>query len=169
MLKSKNKNYFLVLILIVNIILGGILVWLAFDVNSLSEQNALTKRQLDDLSIKKSNLATNRLESLKINDSLQILDGYFVSADQKVLMIADLEKLASKAGVAYVLNNAVDASRVLLDISVKGSFRNIYYFISLMEANHYWVSFEKISLLRGTEKGIGVWSGSMVISIPNSD
>lgn len=169
MQKSKSKNYLPILIIIADIILAVFLVWLVMQTNNFSEQNALLKGQLDDLAAKKSELSTNKTGSAHLADSLQILDGYFVSSDQKVLLIDSLEKLASQAGIGYVLNNAIDGDRISLDISVKGSFRSIYYFIRLLETSGYWVSFEKLSLSRGTDKVVGDWSGSMVINIPNSD
>jgi hypothetical protein len=167
--KNKVKNYFPTLIILANIILAVFLGWLIIQVNQQSNQNALVKNQLADLTTQKSQMSMSKTESGRLADSLQILNGYFVSPEEKVLLIDRLEKLADKAGITYSLNNAIDGERVSLDMSVKGTFRNIYYFIKLLESNNYWVSFEKISLSRGTDKGAGTWSGSLVITIPKSD
>ena len=133
MLQNKSKNYFPILIITADIVLVIFLGWLVIQVNSLSGQNALIKSQLDDLTAQKSQLSTNRTESGRLADSLQILNGYFVSSEEKVLLIDNLEKLANQAGITYTLNNAIDGERIALDMSVKGTFRNIYYFIKLIK------------------------------------
>lgn len=168
MSKNNPPNYFPIMIITADIILVVFLGWLIIQTNSLSKQNAVVKGQLDDLTAKKSQLSTNKTESGRLADSLQILNGYFVSPEEKVLVIDNLEKLASQAGITYTLNNALDGERVALDMSVKGSWRNIYYFIRLLETDNYWISFEKISLARGTDKEVGTWSGSLVINIPQT-
>lgn len=169
MTNNKLKKYLPMLIITVDIILVLFLLWSMYKVNSLSNQNALIKWQVDELIDKKSKLSTNKSEVGRLDESLMILNSYFVSSEERVSMIDNLEKLAGKSNVGYVLNNAIEGDRMSLDIGVKGSFRNIYYFIRLLETSGYWVSFEKVSLSRSTEGGIGSWSGSIVVNIPNSD
>jgi len=170
MTKNKTKNYlFFVTIIIADVILVILLIWLVTQSNSLSEQNALLKGQLDDITAKKSTITNNKTEALRFAESFQVLNKYFTTSDQKVLLFVELEKLANQAGISYNLNNATEATRIYIDMNIKGSFQNIYHFIRLLETNGYWVSFEKILLVRGTEKGVANWSGSIVINIPNLD
>jgi hypothetical protein len=165
---SKTKKYFPVIIIFIDIVLIVFLIWLVTQVNNLSGQNALVKNQLDTISLKESRLSTSKMEASRLVDSLQKISGYFISPEEKIVVIDNLEKLASRAGIAYTLNNAVDGERMSLDMNVKGSFQNIYYFIRLLETSGYWVSFENFSLSRGTTGKTGGWSGSIVINIPNS-
>lgn len=169
MIANKKINYLPILIILGNLILLVFLGWLIFQTNNLSTQNASVENQLISLMKKKNEIISSKNDSTYLVDSLKVLNGYFILPDQKVLVIANLEKLAKQAGIDYVLNNAIDGQRVSLDMSVGGPFKNIYYFIRLLETNGYWVSFEKISLSKGAVAKSSHWVGSMVVSIPNAD
>lgn len=168
MFSRKTRNYFPIFIIFADILLVVFLIWLVIQTSSLSSQNALLKRQSDDAAAKKNQLFNNRIEAGRISDSLEILNGYFISPEEKFLVIDNLEKLASIAHITYILNNAIDGEQVSLDLSVKGPFQNIYHFMRLLETGGYWVSFEKILLSRGVEANKVNWTGSIVISIPNA-
>jgi len=154
------------LFIVVNIILLVGLIWLIFQTYELSTRNALLRGQLSELDSKKNKLSNSQLEFNRSASSLEILNGYFVAPDQKVALMDNLEKLAKKAGIVYTLNSVLDQSQFSLDISISGSFKNIYYFTRLVETSGYWVSFKKMSLSQGTKDSDGDWSGSLVISIP---
>ncbi len=170
MLHLKTKYYTAALIILADIILVIFLFWCLGQLISLSDQNAQILGKLEELTAKKSKVSLNKVAADRSAESVEILNKYFISSEEKVLALDALEKLASKSGINYTLNNATDGERVMLDISVKGSYGNIYYFIKLLENSDYWVSFEKISLSRGVElKAAGAWSGSLVVGIPTTE
>jgi hypothetical protein len=158
----------LILVILGDIILAAFLVWSFYQFRGLSAQNSLLDDNIENLSFKKRSMLSNKTESGYLDNSILVLKSYFISSDQKIAVIDNLEKIAGRSGITYVLNNAVDGEKVSLDIGVRGSFRDIYYFIRLLEESGYWVSFDKVSLSRNSDRE-GNWSGSMVINIPNLD
>ena len=82
MTKNKTKNYlFFVTIIIADVILVILLIWLVTQSNSLSEQNALLKGQLDDITAKKSTITNNKTEALRFAESFQVLNKYFTTSE----------------------------------------------------------------------------------------
>jgi len=162
-MRTKNSIASIVSITALVILLAGGLWWLSLASIRLSEQNAVLSAKIGEIQNKRNDYSGAKSETIKIKDGLVALSGYFVTSDQKVVAIDRLEKLAETAGVKYSLNNAIEGEKVSFDLTASGPFRNIYYFLKLLEQSGFWVSFDRLSLSRNAQ---GTWTGSMIISIP---
>jgi|GEM_PF-3656849 len=164
-MQKKSSNFSITITISLVFVLGGGLWWLSLATMGLSEQNAVLSAKISEIESKRSDYSGAKAETAKIKDGLAALAGYFIAPDQKVVAIDRLENLAETAGVKYSLNNAIEGEKVSFDLTAVGPFRNIYYFLKLLEDSGYWVSFDRLSLARNAD---GTWTGSMIISIPES-
>lgn len=167
MLKCKKTNFFWIPVLIIDVLLLSILFFISLRALDVAGKNSVMDLELAELGLERGGASPAKSGGRSITDSLQILTGYFVAPDQKVSVIDTLEKMAGQSGILYEFNNALEGDRIRLDIGITGSFSNIYYFISLLENAGYWVTFEKMSLTRGTTENPSAWSGNLQINIPN--
>jgi len=162
---NKNSKISLIIALVAMLFLFGGLIWFSSPTLDLSEQNDVLSTKINEIEAKRNDYSGVKSGAVETQEKLAILAGYFISPDGKVVAIDRLESIAKTAGVKYSLNNAIDGPRVSFDLSVNGSFRNIYQFLKLLETSGYWVSFDHLSLARGVN---GIWSGSMVVNIPEA-
>jgi len=162
---SSKKHITLAAILIIDLLLATILFVEIRRTINLAEMNAESTIRIGELESRQADFSGFRSVNSGLNGKLTILKSFLVAADEKVAVIDQLEELADLAGIKYVLNSAVDSEQISLDAGVTGSFRNIYYFLKLVENAGYWVSFEKMAMSRSAIEG-GVWTGNILISIP---
>lgn len=161
MVNRSAKKVF-IFVVSVNLVVVILVTWFLFySISSFRTNEILVEKAGQE----SANLnSPSRGQSGYLAKSLDDLNAYFVSPEGRVALLAELEALAAQSGITYVLNSANDGPQISLDLNVRGTFQNIYYFIRLLESSGYWVSFENVSLSKGTD---GKWSGSLVVSIPN--
>ena len=100
-----------------------------------------------------------------------VLDTYLVHQDTFVPFVEEMESLGTHAGVALTVENAAPSSdnrTLTLTMSVGGSFEDIAYFLSLLEAFPAKVSFREARILKNTPDKSGrapktPWGGSFIV------
>jgi hypothetical protein len=145
------------------ILIFGAVIYLSY---GLAGENGRINARLAELELEQSQFAGTKKEATKLSAAQTILARYSIAKGQEVGLVSGLEELGKKAGVSYVLNNAALADKVTLDLSVNGSYGNVYYFIKLLENYGFSVSFERLALSRGALAKQVSWTGNMQVSIP---
>lgn len=162
-----KRNKLIVSLAIADLATIVIVVVLAFVAQQQSQLVADLTEQADALSQKQSSL--DRLKSSSA-DNQKIINALFLNDKTKAALIGELEELGAVAGVNYTLNNAEDKDGLKYDVTVKGSFTDVYQFISLVENLPYeatleTVNVEKMPNPKGGEAGL--WSANLVIRVAN--
>ena len=100
----------------------------------------------------------------KLEDA--VLGTYFVGEDEKVVLIEQLEALATQSGVGYELGNATDKDALTLDIGLTGSFSSIYYYLELLEHLPHKAVVERLELANGVKDSdtSSKWQAQVVVS-----
>lgn len=165
MIPGKNKKG-IIAIIILDLVLATVLGWSCLETIHLAEQNAQMSAQISEFENRRQNFSKVRSETDDLKMTLDVLNSYLIPSDQRVLLIDTLEDLGRLAGIKYELNNASEGERLSLDANLSGSFVDIFHFLKLAESSGYWLTYEKLSLLRAAG-GKGGWSGSLVVNIPS--
>jgi len=121
-------------------------------------------------------LETEQLQSTKhlINDTREQrekLNNYFVTEDEIVVFIEQIESLGSFAGVSLELN-AVDVvsdagdDALSLKFTTYGSWEGTYYLLALIETLPYNIYIERVRVLREDSENKGSqWRGDFNIRL----
>ncbi|MCX6713153.1 MAG: hypothetical protein NTY66_03030 [Candidatus Vogelbacteria bacterium] len=161
----QNRYLKLIWIILVVAAILAVLSWLLFRTADLVRQNGQMTGQIADRQLSGSGDGASRTEVAKLKEVQAILDRYIVGQDDQISVISDLENLARTTNVKYTLKNALLTDKLALDIEVSGTYRDLYWFIRLIEEKGYWVSFEKLALSRAALAD-GSWSGILTITVP---
>lgn len=167
MTNFKEKKYLLIFLFIIILLLGGLLFWVSRQTLSLARENALLEARNIEMTNVSQRFSLFRTSPNSSVDALSVLNSYFVSSDQRVAVIDKLEQLAKTAQVDYLLNNASDGEEVSFDVTIKGSFSNLYHFLRLLETSGYLVIFDHIGLTAATLKTGVEWTGTILVKIPS--
>jgi len=165
MLNKYPKIYTYLLVIILILILLGLLIFLAWRTVKMADSNSNLRQELITIEQGRQDSSLLKKVSQTQGDSFRILDRYFIDRGEEVLLIEELEHTANQAKVDYTLNNISSNKGASLDMNISGPFRNIYYFLKLLETSNYWISFDRLSLARSTTEG-GMWSGSLLVFVP---
>ena len=134
-------------------------------VSILAEELEIEAKKDRVLSLMKETLEDTTLERAR-------LDSYFIENEDIVTLLEDIEILGKIAGVDLSFESVVvdtDMEGALnLQIVTNGSFKDIYYVLTLLEVLPVKVSFGNISITKALEKNKekrGQWDGSFRITI----
>ena|SRR3989344_4486610 len=104
------------------------------------------------------------------------LDSYFVDPDNFVPFVEEIEALGKRAGVALTVESAAltDSNRNLaLTLSAGGTFEQIFYFLSLLEAFPAKITFDRVWIAKSvTAKGqlspLKPWEGRSTLKFASN-
>jgi len=167
MTNFKEKRYLLIFLTTVILFLGFLFFWWSKQTLNLARENVLSEAKNNEIENMQQRFSLFRPSTNSSVDLVSILNSYFVSFDQRVIIIDKMEQLAKAAKIDYLLNNASDGEEISLDITVKGQFSNIYHFLRLLETSGYLISFDSLNLNATNVKGGVDWTGTVIIKIPS--
>lgn len=118
---------------------------------------------------------TEQLQSTKhlINETKtqrEKLDKYFITADEIVVFIEQIESLGEFTGVSFDLSS-VDAvnengDALLLKFTTYGSWQDTYYLLALIESLPYNIDIERVRIIKEKSKdNTAQWRGDFNIKL----
>ncbi len=91
-----------------------------------------------------------------------VLSNYFISQNEEVNYLEEVERWAKQADVRPTINSADIKGDVLaLNYTVRGSFADIFYFINLQEASPFKIDVQKLNL----EKREAGWEANFTVNL----
>jgi len=127
------------------------------------------------LQSKQEALETKQLQSTRhlINDTQEQrerLNKYFITADEIVSFIEQIESLGEFTGVSFELNSVdvidADADALLLKFTTRGSWEKTYRLLALIESLPYNIDVERVRVLKESSVGRGSeWRGDFNIRL----
>lgn len=156
MTNSKNKfiiNIVLVVFFNLLLLLLVIFLWRAADLKrnlvlDIKKQLALYERRIDHI---------NRLEETlrRTKENYSKIESMFIEEDSMVSFIEELESLAKNADVNLKIKGirfvGEQDKKPVFTLVISGSFKDIYYYFTLLENMIYKIEFDKASIEKFSE------------------
>lgn len=150
------KNKFVVSIILVvsaNLLLVFVVVFLWNGIRSKKELVFDTKKQIA-LYEKRIEHVKQLEQALKETEEARLkIEPLFVDEDSMVIFIEELESLADNVGVELEIKGVSfggEDKKPLFALSAVGPFKDIYYFITLLENMTYIAEFSKVDIDKGS-------------------
>jgi hypothetical protein len=175
---NKTQKNATILILLNIFLLAGYLVVSGEISNNNNQISSLTE-ELDRSLIKGKNLNLSRRITEETAIERDKLDSYFISSNDVVSFIKEIENLANLADVSIEINSVSigdyveeqkksDVIEVLdLDINLSGSWSGSFHFISLLEEMPNKISVERLNLSakESSNNKTTKWDGAIGLKI----
>lgn len=159
-----NTYTILVLSLICAIAASSVFYWLMVQVrtNTLDAYNMQQQASTASADVNHMHVLTNIVE--KYQDEQESFKKLFVSSDEIVSFLQELEQLGRSAGVVTEVGSIHDkGNSVLISVSTDGSFAQVRSFLELMENIQYAAFIESVYFTK--HKQDGVWGCQIKLSV----
>tara|TARA_B100000745_G_scaffold168449_1_gene110189 strand:- start:3189 stop:3731 length:543 start_codon:yes stop_codon:yes gene_type:complete len=173
----KSRGIFLNIVIVVavlTVVFSGALLFLQFELSSLKEEILALETQYATSETQQSNLiATQRLLE-RTKEDREKINKYFIENESEIVsFLKEVEALGDPYGM--VPQVSVDAntseggtSSLSLDISVEGSFNEVYTYLLLLENFPAKTSLNSVSVRKLNDGPLGVtprWSMRVLMSV----
>jgi len=165
----KQSKILIVVLLVANLLVGGLYWYLDRDISTHTEKAVLAAGDLDFEVKKEEKLkSTDHIIKDTVEDRAE-LDTLFVSDDDVVGFIREIEILGQVAGVSVIVKTVAvidDESKFAETLSLRleneGSWANSMHFLSLVEALPYFIFIDRYNINKG---GSGEWTSGFDLNV----
>lgn len=167
----KNKKFIATIVLVIFMNMLAISVWFYFFLALKKHNEAILEIRRNTLINDKKSDNNKILKNLisEIANERQKIDSVFLSQENIIKLVRELEANADRAGAEIDLGNiniSEDGKKnPRIQFSLKGKFNQIFHYVVLLENMPYIVSVDKAHFEKDLSSG--GWRGSFEISLNN--
>lgn len=168
--KQNNKNNslikFIVILIVFSIATFSVMTIIFFKISANTKVVSSLTNDLEIEIKKEQNLAVMKSLLSEIEDDRKKLNTYFVSEDSIVNLLQSIEATGGGRGISVVVNSVSESSDnegLKIQITMEGSFRDIWGTLFLIEALPFKISFDNVFIEKDKEKDI--WDGRFFLTV----
>jgi Tfp pilus assembly protein PilO len=142
-------------LLILIIILAYIVFPSVKHIDQLSDQIFKERTKLEELYLKGQSLKRSTEEYRKIKNEISELENIFITQEQELNLITQLETLANETNVEQELNiketKEINEEKMFIALNIRGEYANIINYLEQVEALDIYVNFDKVKFSKNTQ------------------
>ena len=139
-------------LLILVVTLGYIVLPSVKHIDELSDQIFQERTKLEELYLKGQSLKRSTEEYRKIKNEIKELENIFITKEQELNLITQLETLANETNIEQELiiketkeiNKKADEEKMFIALNIQGEYTNIINYLEQIEVLDLYVNFDKV-------------------------
>ncbi|MFH1456872.1 MAG: type 4a pilus biogenesis protein PilO [Patescibacteria group bacterium] len=146
---SKKYGPTMLCVVILFLVLSNIVLPLINNIKQLSTDVFKERHKLEELYLKGQSLKRSTEEYRKIKNDISELENIFISENNELRLITDMETLAQKNNVTQEINikennKDSDTEKMFIELNIAGQYSNIINYIQAVEKLDIYVNFNNL-------------------------